>query len=145
MVLSSFNNGNNTRQSCAPIPVSSENARMDSVWVFTCYESRRLSSGTHIRGPIEAFYQQLTGALPLTPAHLSLVGVGACQTETEKGAREANSVMCFLHFPAAATKQDFAVRLNSSKNILKHFEVLCNDTKISPNMTEARCGCYHEP
>lgn len=28
--------------------------------------------------PVEAFYQQLTGALPLTPAHLSLVGVGAC-------------------------------------------------------------------
>lgn len=38
---------------------------MDSAWVFICRQTRILSSDTDIRGPGEAFYQQLTGALPL--------------------------------------------------------------------------------
>lgn len=97
MVLSSFNNGNNTCQSWEMIPSHIKSLR----WSFHL-PSDPHSLLWHWRSG--AFYQQLTGAIPLTPV-LGLIGacVRARFRQRWRDALEANSVICFLHLPSLPT------------------------------------------
>lgn len=96
MVLSSFNNGNNTRQSWEMIPSHIKSLR----WSF------HLPSDPHslLTLIVGAFCQRLTGAIPLTPV-LGLIGARVrthCR-QRRRDALEANSVICFLHLPSLPT------------------------------------------
>lgn len=64
---------------------------------------------------MEAFYQRLTGALPLTPAHPGLAGVGAhVRWKLVEAARETGSDSRKVE--KGGDKRDLAVRGNSRKN-----------------------------